>query len=95
MEKHNKNQKAVALSYKKSEKAPIVAAKGEGFVAEKILEVAKKENIPVVKDEKLVNELNKIDLGENIPPELYQVVAEVLVFVSDLDRQEELKRYGK
>lgn len=94
-QKHNKNQKAVALSYKKGDAAPSVIAKGESFLAEKIIDVAKQNKVPIVKDKKLVEDLTKIDLGDNIPPELYQVVAEVLVFVSNLDKQEEYRRYGK
>lgn len=92
---HNPKQKAVALSYKKGDAAPSVVAKGEGYVAEKIMEVGKEDHIPIVKDKALVEELTKIDLGDNIPPELYQVVAEILVFISDIDKQEEYKRYGK
>jgi len=93
--KYTPKQKAVALSYKKGDKAPVVVAKGEGFVAEKIMEVGKEDNVPIVKDTALVEELTKIDLGDNIPPELYQVVAEILVFISDIDKQEEYRRYGK
>lgn len=94
-DEHNPRQKAVALSYKKGDGAPSIVAKGEGYLAEKIMEVGKEENVPIVKDTKLVEELTKIDLGENIPPELYQVVAEILVFISDIDKQEEYRRYGK
>jgi flagellar biosynthesis protein len=93
--KHNPNQKAVALSYNKGDVAPSVVAKGEGYLAEKIIEVAGESKVPIVQDKKLVEELTRIDLGENIPPELYQVVAEVLVFISNIDTLEEYKKYGK
>lgn len=86
------NQKAVALSYKSTDVAPKVVAKGQGYVAQKILENAQNSKVPVYEDAKLVDELSKIDLGNNIPPELYEVVAQVLVFISDLDRLEEIKR---
>jgi flagellar biosynthesis protein len=79
-------QKAVALKYDPSDIAPKVAAKGAGSVAEKIIQKAKDANVPVYKDEKLVEELSRIDLGDSIPPELYEVVAQVLVFIGDLDR---------
>lgn len=88
-------KKAVAIKYDAMEVAPKVIAKGKGIVAENILKVAKEENLAVVENKELVEELTKIDLGDNIPPELYQIVAEVLVFVSDLDelrgRTERLK----
>lgn len=87
------NQKAVALSYSQDDIAPKVIAKGQGYVAQKILEKGQNLDVPVYQDSGLVEELNKIDLGANIPPELYEIVAEVLVFVSDLDRIEEIKAY--
>lgn len=82
-------KKVAAIRYDENQMAPEVVAKGSGVVAENILNVAKEENIPVVENKELVEELSKIELGDHIPPELYQIVAEVLVFVSDLD---ELRR---
>jgi flagellar biosynthesis protein len=93
--KHNPKQKAVALSYTRGDVAPSVVGKGEGYLAEKIIEVGAEAKVPIVQDKKLVEELTRIDLGENIPPELYQVVAEVLVFISNIDTLEEYKKYGK
>lgn len=84
-ENKNKPKKAVAIKYDKKDVSPTVIAKGKGIVAEKILE--KGENIPVFEDAALVNELEKIDIGQNIPPELYEAVAQVLVFISELDRK--------
>jgi len=89
------DKRAVALKYNIEEVAPKVIGKGKGYVAEKLLEQAKLNKIPVYKDEKLVSDLMGINLGDNIPPELYEVVASVLVFISDLDRMEEIKRSGK
>lgn len=83
--KKPKIKKAAAIQYDSKEIAPKVIAKGVGVTAENIIKTAKEENIAVIENKELVEELNKIDLGDNIPPELYQVVAEVLVFVSDLD----------
>ncbi len=88
-------QKAVAIKYDPGLTAPQVVAKGKGVVAEKILEKAEINNIPTYKDPKLAEELTKIDLGENIPPELYEVVAQVLIFVSDLDKMEAYRNAGK
>jgi len=88
-EKPVKRQKAVALNYDPNEHAPKVVAKGAGVVAEKILE--NRQDVPVYQDAQLVEELTKMDLGEHIPPDLYEVVAQVLIFVSDLDRMEQLR----
>lgn len=93
MENREENQKtAVALSYEPEDKAPKILAAGKGYVAEKILEVANQENIPVHKDEKLAGTLSKLEIGDYIPKELYGVVAEILVFV---DRVEGMKSRGK
>lgn len=86
-------QKAVALEYNENEHAPKVVAKGAGVIAEKILEEAKDSEITVYKDAKLVHELTRMDLGEHIPPELYEVVAQVLIFISDLDKGAGPKRH--
>ena len=92
MNKQNRlRQKAVAVKYNPEEYAPKVVAKGAGVVAEKILEKGQETDVAVYQDAQLVEELTKIDLGEHIPPELYEVVAQVLVFISDLDRIEQMK----
>ena len=84
---------AVALKYETGEKAPKVVASGRGYLADKIVEVAKESDVPVHKDAKLARSLSVLDIGEYIPPELYSVVAEVLVFVDNMDRiQEKIKR---
>lgn len=77
---------AVALEYEPMDKAPKVIASGQGFLAEKILDVAKQEDIPVHRDEKLAKSLQEIEIGEYIPQELYQVVADVLIFVDAMDK---------
>ena len=77
---------AVALEYELGEQAPKVIATGQGRIAEKIIDVAKEANVPVHKDEKLARSLSVLDIGEYIPPELYSIVAEVLVFADSMDR---------
>lgn len=80
-------KKVVALKYNPGEKkAPEVIASGVGEVADRILEVAKENNIPLYNDEKLVNQLISLEFGTQIPAELYKVVAEILVFVYGLDK---------
>ena len=81
-------KKAVALKYEQSrDQAPRVVAKGAGELAEKIIEVAKKHGVPVVEDKGLVSALMKVEVYEEIPPELYRAVAKVLVFVSSIKNQ--------
>ena len=80
-------QKAVALTYKKTDFAPSVLAKGRGYVAQNMIERAKEKNIQTYQDAELVNELTQIDLGMNIPPELYEAVASVLLFIGELEKK--------
>jgi len=88
------DKKAVAIKYNIDDAAPKVIGKGQGYVAERLLEQARINKIPVYKDPELTKDLLGIELGENIPPELYEVVASVLIFISDLDKMEEYKRRG-
>lgn len=76
-----KQHKAVALSYDKGQGAPVVVASGQGSIAEKILSTAREAGVEVVADPDLVELLAGIPLGTEIPPELYQAVAEILAFV--------------
>ena len=81
-------KKAVALKYKPGQDyAPKVTAKGTGLVAEKIIDIARKQGIPVKDDPDLVEVLSRLDLDEEIPPELYVIVAELLAFVYSLNRK--------
>lgn len=66
--------------------APKIVAKGKGYVADNILKTAKEHDIPVQEDPSLVEVLGKLDLDQQIPPELYQVVAEILAFVYRIDK---------
>ena len=84
-QEHDRNKAAVALSYTPEEEAPKVIATGKGYLAEKILEAAKENNIPIHEDEKVAGVLSKLGVGEYIPQELYEVVAEILVFVDNMD----------
>jgi flagellar biosynthesis protein len=75
-------KKAVALKYAPDKSsAPVLIAKGKGHMAGTILQKAKENGIPVQKDASLVEVLSKLDLDQEIPAELYQLVAEVLSFI--------------
>ena len=83
----DKVKTAVALAYDPNEDgAPRVIASGKGILAEKIIEQAKDNKIPVHQDDKLAQTLSKLEIGEMIPPELYEVVAEILIFVDAMDK---------
>jgi flagellar biosynthesis protein len=75
-----KHPLAVALHYDRTG-APRVVAKGKGAIGEKIIEVAKAHDIPVEENEVLAGALSNVELGDEIPVELYKAVAEVLIFV--------------
>jgi len=80
--KKPQRRKAVALKYKGVEQAaPSIAAKGTGDIAERIIKIARENNIPVKEDPDLVETLSQLDLNQEIPPELYNVIAEVLAWV--------------
>lgn len=80
-------KRAVALKYEPSQnEAPVISAKGRGLLAERILEKAKEHGIPIQEDPALVEVLSKLDLDQQIPPELYSLVAEILSFVYRSDK---------
>lgn len=81
----DKNKTAVALSYNVGDTAPIILATGKGRIAEKIIDEAKKNDVPFYEDKKLAATLSSLSIGDTIPPELYEVVAEILVFVDKMD----------
>jgi flagellar biosynthesis protein len=85
--KRDKPKKAVALGYKPtSDNAPKVLAAGKGKIAEKIISTAKEHGIPLQEDSDMVEVLSKLDINEEIPPDLYQAVAEILSFVYRLNK---------
>jgi len=81
-----KEKEAAALKYNPGDRAPKVVAKGKGEVAEKIIKIAEENKVPLYEDPELIHMLNMLEIGNEIPPELYEIVAQVLVFVSDIDR---------
>ena len=84
--KKEKPKQAIALSYNPEEDAPKVIASGKGQLAEKIIEKAKEHDVPIHRDDKLADTLSRLEIGDMIPPELYEVVAEILVFVDAMDK---------
>jgi len=86
---------AAAIEYdNRKDLAPRVTAKGEGLLAERIIELAKQHDIPIKSDPNLVQVLSKLDLNEQIPVELYHVIAEILAFVYTLNSKWQEKQSG-
>ena len=74
-------QMAVALGYEHGKRAPEVLARGAGLLAERIIALARSAGVPVRQDADLTEVLAGLEIGAEIPPELYEAVAEVLAFV--------------
>ncbi|MCP4689245.1 MAG: flagellar biosynthesis protein FlhB [Desulfobacterales bacterium] len=84
----SKLKQAVAIQYTEEEDAaPRVIAKGRGSVADQILRIARENDVPDYEDGELVHLLESIDLDSEIPAELFYAVAEVLVFIYELEKE--------
>lgn len=75
------NKKAVALSYDENKNAaPIIVASGMGYIAEKMVEVARESGVPVYEDNSLATMLTQLNLGAEIPTELYQAIIDIYIY---------------
>ncbi|KUG04638.1 flagellar biosynthesis protein flhb [hydrocarbon metagenome] len=84
----SRSHKAVALRYdQEKDAAPLVVAKGRGLIAERIKIIAEENDIPLRQDKSLADYLMALDLYEEIPAELYLVIAEILAFVYSMDKK--------
>jgi flagellar biosynthesis protein len=83
------SKKAVALKYPEGAGAPLIAASGKGFLAQKILELAQERKIPVVEDKCLADVLTVQEIGAAVPEETWEALAKIFAFVIQLE-----KRYG-
>ena len=89
IEQTKKRDKAAALRYDdERDKAPTITAKGEGFVARRIVEIAQAADVPVVEDAALVSALLSLELEQEVPVELYEAVARVLSWIYRLEKGE-------
>ena len=93
----NKNKeicKAAALKYDaNTDNAPYIVALGEGLVAKQMIETAQDNNVQIIKDKQLSDTLGMLNVGDEIPEEMYLVVAEILVFISSMDNEHKT-RFG-
>ena len=91
MLEYNKKNKAVALKYNaETDKAPVIIASGYGEVANKIINIAEQNGIPVYRDDSAASLMCMLDVGSNIPPELYEVIA--AIYYQLLKSTDELKK---
>ena len=88
MSSFSRERKAVALQNGENDRAPVVVASGLGYMAERIVEVAAENNIPVYEDTSLATVLSQLKLGQEIPPELYQAIVEIYVYFLKFDADE-------
>ncbi len=83
-----KVKEVAALKYSPdSDAAPKIVAVGKGEIAEKIIEKAKENDVPIYEDASLAHTLNSFKLGDEIPEELYDIVAKILIFIGDVDNK--------
>ncbi len=82
-------KKAVALTYPKEADAPYISAIAKGHLAERLLEIAREHDVPLVQDEALANVLSLQQVGDVIPEETYEVLAKVFAFVARIDAKEQ------
>jgi flagellar biosynthesis protein len=84
----DKPKQAVALRYDgNKDRAPKITGKGQGHLAETILELARQHHVPICEDKNLLEILSRLDLNYEIPPELYKAVAEILAFIYRLSNR--------
>jgi flagellar biosynthesis protein len=95
-EANQRMKKAVALRYlPEDQAAPKVTAKGQGYMAELILQKAQQHGIPIQQDASLVEVLAKLELEQEIPAELYQLIAEILSFIYRADQRAQQMRMNE
>jgi len=86
-------KKAVALEYEmETDNAPKIVAKGKGEIANNIIKIAQDNEIPIKKDEDLIELLSAIDIDKEIPPSMYKAVSEIFAFIYDLTAMEKKKK---
>ncbi|WP_027400153.1 EscU/YscU/HrcU family type III secretion system export apparatus switch protein [Anaerovorax odorimutans] len=90
------SSKAVALKYDSNDTSPVIVASGLGHMAEKMVEVANENNVPVYEDNSLTTVLSQLELGSNIPENLYQAVVDIyLYFLKYVPSEEDLNKDKK
>ena len=84
-EEEKKRKQAIAIQYNPDEAAPKILASGTGIIADKILEKAEDNDVPVVYNKELTDLLCNVDVGDSIPTEVYDAVAHIIAYITELD----------
>lgn len=84
--KQQNGQSAAVIRYEDEGSAPKVVAQGRGKVAQQMMELAKEHNVHLQEDSQLLSSLLDMDLGDNIPPQLYSVMAEILLLIEEMEQ---------
>ena len=79
------SRKAVALQYTAGDNAPVIVASGQGYLAERIVELAAESGVPIYEDNSLPTILTQLQLGQEIPESLYQAIVEIYVYFLHFD----------
>ena len=87
-------KRAVALQYGPDDPAPVVVASGMGYLAERIVSVAQENGVPVYEDDSLATILSQLNLGQQIPEELYQAIVEIYVYFLNFDASKRERQAG-
>lgn len=74
------------ISYDQEKDAPNIVAQGKGAIAQRIIELANQNNVPIQEDSTLISNLIDMDLGDNIPPQLYSVIAEIFIMLEEMEK---------
>lgn len=81
MSSYNKNKRAVALKYDINKNtAPVVIASGSGYIANKVVEIAEDNGVPIYKDDSLSILLSQLDIGSEIPEELFSTIVDIYIY---------------
>lgn len=96
MSSHKSPKRAVALKYNSNKNAaPVVVASGSGYVASKVVEIAEKNGVPVYKDDSLATMLSQLELGSEIPEELFKTIVDIYVYFLNYNPNVTKKELGK
>ncbi|WP_297438802.1 EscU/YscU/HrcU family type III secretion system export apparatus switch protein [uncultured Clostridium sp.] len=80
-------RKAAALKYKENFDAPVISAHGMGQIADKIIETAKENDVPIVYNKELTDLLCNVSVGDTIPYEVYDAVASIIAYITEIDKK--------
>lgn len=81
MSSYNKNNRAVALKYDSNKNnAPVVIASGSGYIANKVVEIAEDNGVPIYKDDSLSILLSQLDIGSEMPDELFHTIVDIYIY---------------